>query len=88
VVHDQQLVNALATLHAVFQNTADADELWRAMRWSEVAAIANVLHAAGYADAGADVLRSWIAAVDLEEELTDTGDESPLDLMARWDAQG
>lgn len=86
MVDGQQLMNALATFGSVFEDTADADELWRAMQWREVSAIANVLYAAGCLEVAANVLRWWIAAVELEEELTGTGEESPLDLLTRWGA--
>lgn len=81
---DAVLRQAVSHLSDVLANAADADNLWRAMQWTEVAAVADVLHAAGHVESAGQVVRWWGAAVDLNDEAIGPGADSPSGRLRSW----
>ncbi|MBO0981963.1 hypothetical protein [Microbacterium sp. SD291] len=61
---DEKLRVAIGTLADVLSSTWDARELWRAMQWTEAAAVSDVLHAGGRRDAAMDVVERWVDAAE------------------------
>lgn len=78
------VANAVATLADVMDQTEDADDLYEAFQWVEVAAIANVLHASGASRVAAEMVARWTAVnghvIEVDEVAT------PADLTASFGA--
>ena len=78
------LGDALETLADVMAATGDADDLYGAFQWIEVAAIANVLHASGSSRVAAEIVARWTAINGHVIEVEDF--PTPAELTASYGA--